>query len=147
MKKAQMEIMGLAVIMVLISLGVLFAVKYVFLAPKSDIKEEYSQKNIAQNILYVLLDSDVKCNDNYISIQDLLVDCNGFKSMHCDNEDSCAFAEEEINNIFDKTLRNWNNKFYFNAEEISINEKCPKGSKAGIQPLPYGLEIRLEICD
>ncbi len=40
-KKAQVEILGLMIVMVLIALGVLFAVKYVFLAPKDDIKQEF----------------------------------------------------------------------------------------------------------
>ena len=46
MKKAQIEILGLMIIMVLIALGVLFAVKYVFLAPKAEIKQEFTEKNI-----------------------------------------------------------------------------------------------------
>ncbi len=150
MKKAQVEILGLMIIMVLISLGVLFAVKYVFLAPKSDIKQEFSQKNIAENMLDVMLDTDVQCNSNYISIQNLLIDCKSrgpIGSINCAGSYSCNFVERKINSIFQETLIKWGNDFYFKADTVGIGSECEKGKKTGIQPLPYDLEIRLEICD
>jgi len=150
MRKAQIEILGLMIIMVLIALGVLFAVKYVFLAPKTEIKQEFTEKNIAQNMLDVMLGTDVKCNDNYISIQNLLIDCNRYPLdgiIMCGSDYSCVFVEDEIKGIFEKTSDKWGNKYYFEAGSRKINLPCSKSKRTGIQPLPYDLEIKLEICD
>lgn len=45
-RKAQMEIMGLAIVMILITLGILFAVT-VMRKPSTQIAKEYKQKTIA----------------------------------------------------------------------------------------------------
>ena len=158
MKKAQMEILGLVIVMILISIGVLFAVKYVILAPDKNIKGEFTQRNIAQNTLNVLLNTDVECNDAFVSIQDLLVDCIRFGGIiSCSGKVSCEYSKAKINKIFTETLIKWGNNFYFEAEgdsgeEIKIDqdngiEPCPGEKKTGIQPLPYGMTIKLEICN
>ena len=152
MKKAQIEILGLMIIMVLIALGVLFAVKYVFLAPKTEIKQEFTEKNIALNMLDVMLGTDVLCNTNHISIQNLLIDCNRYPPngiIMCGSASSCTFVENEIKSIFASTLDKWGNKYKFkinNAVKLE-NGECKGDIKTGIQPLPYDLEIKLEICD
>jgi len=152
MAKAQIEIIGLMLILILLSLGMLFAIKYVFLSPAKEIKAEYTEKNIAENMLYAVLETDVECNNNYISIKDLLIDCKESVgvSLNCNGYSSCNFAKENINQIFKKTLEKWGNKYYFQADTIKINELCVSGKKTGIQSfnLATGIfEISLEICD
>lgn len=150
MAKAQTEIIGLVMILVLISLGMLFAVKYIFLSPAKEIKQEYTEKNIADNMLNAILDTDVKCGNSYISIEDLLINCREGGSLYCGMDNSCKFAENNINKIFEKTLEKWGNKYYFYADPIEINEQCSKGKKTGMQAfnLATGMfTIKLEICD
>jgi len=153
MSKAQMEIMGLAIIIILLSLGVLFAVKYIYLSPEKEIKQEFIQKNIAQTMLNAILDSDIECNNNYISIRNLLIDCNKYYtgdlsnsgSITCNGEFSCEFVKKKISDILGRTLEVWKNDYYFEAGVINIKENCEGGKKTGMQILP-NLGIVLDIC-
>lgn len=143
MAKAQVEIIGLVLILVLVGLGMLFAVKYVFLKPESEIKEDFTQRSIAQNLLDAMLDVNTKCKGE--TIQNLLIDCNNYKFIDC-GEPSCEYVKGQINEIFRKTLDEWNNKYYFEADKVKIGQECSDGKKAGIQSLS-SLEIKLDICD
>ncbi|MFH1317146.1 MAG: hypothetical protein ABII01_06505 [Candidatus Woesearchaeota archaeon] len=96
-RKGQMEIMGLVIIIVLLSLGMLFVVKFTILDEKESIKKPFkSKQEIANFVNAFRLTTIEECN--YASIEHLLVDCaDRILSINCDSSinnckssDNCA---------------------------------------------------------
>ena len=131
-KKSQMEILGLAIIIALIAIGVLFVVKFVLLQPKPEVKTEFTQSQLTANMLNVLTRSTTK--DCYgASIAELFQDCRVFGgsgnpgSIKCENdlyscdylnnllEDDCSTSGNP-QSVFCKTLIDWNKPFYFTTQ-------------------------------
>ena len=173
LKKSQMEMMGLAVIVILISIGMLFAIRFVILKQPSQYKQDYTQTELASNILSTLLKTTVSdCSD--LSFTELYQDC--FKDpvspevecnlgLNCitvdgeckNNPDSCSYINNITRVILDETLGNWHIGYEFSAKTstspytISIG-KCPPVKKHKVYPIPVDssgqntLFVTLDIC-
>ena len=89
-KKSQMEIMGLVIIVILITLGLFFVVRFIITKQPSEIKKSYTQTEIAANILNSLLKTTSK--DCYgMDVTQLLQDCAVYRDaetsqVKCENE-------------------------------------------------------------
>ncbi len=162
MKKAQMEVMGLAIIVILITLGLLFVVKFVVLKEPSEIKKTFTRSQMAANMLNSILKTNSK--DCYgATISYLLRDCadyyqNPLGLTVCENnEDSCEYADSTIKYIFKQTFEAWGNQsFYFSAFVGSENPILEQGNycvsereskQAFIKTETGILTVRLDICD
>ncbi|MFH2027594.1 MAG: hypothetical protein ABIJ08_00510 [Nanoarchaeota archaeon] len=55
MRKAQMEMLGLALIVILISVGMLFVIKFAILDQVPDHKQQYTESELASNFISTLL--------------------------------------------------------------------------------------------
>ena len=153
-KKSQMEIIGLMVIVILISLSILFILQFVVQKSSSDIKKSYTHTQLAANTLNALLKTTTDCKEQ--DITDLLRDCASGETIFCENKGSCQVAIDIINEIFSKTLLVWSKQFEFtvkidNSDVIPpiTNQQClereteiyPISTDAGI------MIIRLDICN
>lgn len=159
MKKAQMEIMGLALVVILMSLGILFVIRFVALKPKSEIRESYTQTQTAQNILTSLLKTTTQCRANIpYTISDLLKSCARGQSLTCDDgNDSCSYVNNTIKYILNRTLEEWSRKYALNISSASRNVTYIKHGNASspdkqvkivplpLYPQPGSLLIRLEL--
>jgi len=117
-KRAQMEIMGLTIVIILMILGMLFVVRFVILKPKNNLKQSYADTVLAANLKNSLLLFSTQCNNR--RIQDLLADCVSGNIITCPSfgavpSTSCTYAESRIREIFDKTLDRWNREYLFEA--------------------------------
>jgi len=112
-KKSQMEIMGLAVIVILVSLGILFAVQYVIFKKPTQTVKTYSTLQIASNTLNSLLTTTTDCRAaGNVDMTQLLQDCAAFPAITCDNGmNSCEFSDTSINYILNNTLKKWRYPF------------------------------------
>ena len=54
-KKGQMEILGLMIVIILIIMGILFAVRFVITQPASETKQEYTRSQMTSNFGIALL--------------------------------------------------------------------------------------------
>lgn len=114
-KKSQMEIMGLAVVVVLIVLGLLFAVKFILFKPEESVRKDYTNTQLSANILNTILNTNTPCNG--ISIEDLLKDASkSSPNIICSAMSSEVYLENEINKLLVNTLTmGLNKEYYFRA--------------------------------
>ena len=112
--KAQMEMMGLVVIVVLVSIGMLFYISFKINTsqqPSTEPQEEYTDKQLATNYLQAALKTTSECKD--LNVQQLLQDCALFKNIDCVRGNSCFFVNETLDEINNKTLESWNQGYHF----------------------------------
>jgi len=154
-KKSQAEIIGLVIIILLITIGLLFFVRFVVLNPKQDAKGSYVDSELASNMINVLLKTTTDCKKS--SMTELFQDCAGFKRIECnDGMDSCAKIQQVSGEIFNKTLEEWRKPYSFKAYIIggaTIDERgncsanADRVSKTYPVPTDRGtLFITLDIC-
>ena len=176
MRKGQMEIMGLAIIVILISVVMLFAIRFVILREPAEYKKEYTQTELASNMLSTLLKTTSDCRG--LSFTEIYQDCGN----HHDDEDfqfecstdigSCEYIKGKTGIILDSTLKGWNMGYKFivrlnddtdpltydyggvSSSTMSWEEGgCPGVKKHKIYPIPIDasgsniLYVTLDICD
>jgi len=115
-KKSQLEVLGLAIVVILITLGVLFVIRFIVFKEPTEIRKSYIKTELASNMLNTLIRTDTTCRSK--SITELLQDCasnppNG--SIDCGSDHSCKFLNETIEIITNKTLRKWNQDYQFDV--------------------------------
>jgi len=162
-KKAQTEAIGLAVIVILISLAIIFALAF-SLRQKPTIKETYLKAQLASNTLNALLKSDVECYDtagNPYSMSDLIQDCIVYwnqrqNQINCSGTPSQDFVQEKIDSLLSETLKEWKKSYNLTigiGEQVyfSFANGDQKGSKE-VETYPLNtfkgiVLITLEIYD
>ena len=154
-KKSQAEIVGLVIIVLLITIGLLFFVKFGILDKKDDIKGSFIDSELANNMVHVLLKTTTDCKKS--SVSDLFQDCATFNRIECDGMSSYEKLNETIDTIFRETLEKWKKSYefiaYTSSDEILKRKygKCNKYSnrKSTTFPIPTAmgtLSIQLDIC-
>jgi len=126
--------MGLAIIIILLMLGLVFIVKFTLLKPKASIQEDFASEQISQNFLNSLLITNVQeCNDATVS--QLISDCyehsGSYGIISCElNSDSCAYLRDSLkSDFFENTLNKWNIPYRFSIDfpnnplDINYNTK------------------------
>ena len=105
-RKSQMEIMGLAIVVILITLIMLFVVRFVVLRQPAEYKKEFTQTELASNIINTLLKTNAPdCSD--LTFTELFQDCAEGQSVSCNSDvpNSCSYIEAKTNYILDNTLK------------------------------------------
>lgn len=157
-KKSQTEILGLAIIVVIVTIGLLFVVKFLVTQPPQETRESYIRSELASNILGSIMDSDTNCGEYKYSIPYLIKDCAEYNPgrISCSGELSCQHVNSHINFILSNFMNtlggNKNYKFLAEADgeilfEISEGN-CTVWESAN-QPLPiYGktLDVKFYMC-
>lgn len=113
-KKSQMEIMGLAIVVVLLVLGMLFAIKFVLFKTPEDFRAEYTNTQLAANMLNTILNTNTNCSD--ISVSELLQDASrSYPNIECYGGNSQAYVNNTINLILTQALNSSKKIYYFKA--------------------------------
>ncbi|MGC9032737.1 MAG: hypothetical protein ACP5H9_05035 [Candidatus Woesearchaeota archaeon] len=130
-KKAQVEIIGIAIVLVVIIIGALFLFGLNTKSQKSQpvsISEEIRIKNLGSNFLNAMLKTTTDC-EGY-SVQDLFKDCFTDKLIKCGSMSSCDKVKDLSKNsffkFFDDIEEYYNFKVYFNGDEqkdLSLTSK------------------------
>lgn len=163
-KRAQMEVFGLAVIVILLVIGMLFMIRFVILRPQQQARQASSfiNKDMASNIVVYMLDVTVDpaevCNKS-LDLTDLIRDCALGGGIRCLDEnpptmlETCEIAETIIkDSIFNQTLDLYGHEYYFRVyksssgpdnpiEELTITNRpgggtCPGKQISGISFIP-----------
>ncbi len=176
-KRGQMELIGLVVIVILITLGMLFMAQF---ALKSDPKKKiFVRKGLAYSTMGALMKTEVQCtekladgttNTNMLAIgEELIEDCAEnkgypYSTFYCNDKHSCDFLTNKIGDLLSETLGKWNKHYEFKSELLSgstptllftikdkDNKGCPKErDSSGLFPLNTDLgmvENVLYVCD
>jgi len=150
-----MEILGLAIVVVIILVATIFVVRFLALKTPTEYRKGFISAEVASNMLNTLLKTAAKdCSE--LTMTELLQDCAQGKGIICDNgQDSCQFVESTAQYIFSKTLGKWNMKYEFlayvdiNSPLVKIGNRCPADKKSKIFPIPISrttMYTQLDIC-
>ena len=154
-KRGQMEIAGLVVIVILITLGMLFMALF---ALKEDPKKKvFTRKGLAYSTLSALMKTTIEeqyCVDSakdtplYFG-RDILEDCAanyqfstpeecGYACKYsCDGKHSCVFFREKASELLNETLGQWNKRYELRVhlldgeQVIDLLEDAPVKNKGG----------------
>ena len=154
-KRGQMEIMGLVIIVILVAIGMLFAIQFLMKKPVSRETAAVKESALAANFLNAMLSTSTDCFDR--NMRELLQDCaltGG--STNCFGRSSCDYVSEQIGILLNATLARWNKDYYFSisgapdVEKISFGKDCEYCEReAKIHPVPvrpgFEIQLRLEI--
>src|SRR5689334_16661432 len=137
-KKAQMEIMGLAVIVILLALGMFFLTKFTLLSEKSNTPQIAQQKQFASNFLNTYLNTNAGCEDSSATFAKLIDDIETpeFSLLSCDDGSLRDYLVTSTSTLLNQTLSVWGPeggyKYEFivqfptaaNVEDIVISHNC-----------------------
>ena len=129
-KKAQMEIIGLVVIVILISLGMLFLVQF-SLKEKPD-EKAFTRKGLAFSTMSTLLRTTVDCglgDEQRRELREVLGDCaantvaDSSFQQKCMEQESCVFFQNTVHGFLDRTLVVWGKRYEFQVQFPRTKEK------------------------
>ncbi|MGM5481856.1 MAG: hypothetical protein ACQESF_00190 [Nanobdellota archaeon] len=156
-KKAQSEIVGLLVIVLIISFILLFVLNSVVFDEPESVKGIKNEK-LASSMISAMLNTDTNCTPNS-KVKDLLIDCGkwhaiGATDLRCyDGRTSCEYLNETggvFEVMLNKTLGEWSRTYEFIVTEPqNLHNKIihktggnlsavASGGQAANQPLPVG---------
>ena len=141
-KRGQTEMIGLVVIVILITLGMLFAAQ--FALKENPQKKIFTRKGLSYSTMSTIMKTTVyedNCKGDFkIKVnpqigKDLLEDCarnldyayvpNGFSLYTCRDQHSCVFLKEFVAELLNATLGSWNKHYEFSAVLIQAAEDKP----------------------
>lgn len=140
LKKAQTEIIGLVIIIIILTFALIFGLKFLIKDENNELNERYLQLN-ADNLRSVIL----KTNFNECNIKDEIINCNQFNDAVCFKD--CNDLEKNIKDIIESSIKN---NYEFSAEKIEIKKgDCLNKDieTSSIQPLALTeIKVNLKVC-
>jgi len=170
-ERGQMEMLGLAIIMVIVLLGIMFALRFFFFAPQDNPTQDARDVQLGANLLDTMMETTMTCRG--VPLVTLLQDCANGGPISCDDititdaggttvkviegGTNCEHAQNVLNYFFSKTLDSWQRKYEFSVEgpgpvaNIAANNgHCDSGSQLITRPRPIGggqtMTINLRLC-
>lgn len=155
-KNAQMEIVGLAFIVILVSLVLLFALQYSFKETPKTVQKT-KEKIIAENFISAMLKTNTQCHERKMG--ELIQDCALVRTINCDGKTTCEYAKTTIGQLLQNTLKKWNKQYRFvidgaeNLNQIKFESSpsaCKGQKQAVVAPFTitagFDVTIKLDIC-
>ena len=156
-KRSQMEIMGLVIIVILVAIGMLFAIQFLMKKPAGQETAAVKESTMAANFLNTLVKSDGACKGR--SIGELIQACAEASAVIiCENGlNACTQSKSLIMSFLDNVFTQQRKKFYFTiadkndviVEDFIIGDPCKGEFESKTRPLVFlGGEVymKLDIC-
>ncbi len=163
-KKSQMEILGLAIVVILITLAMVFVVRFIAFKTPTDYRKGFVNSELASNMLNTFLKTSSGAECSQLTMTELLQDCGQGGEIcctNCNNDDtsddvkSCEFVRTKAIYIFGQTFDKWNMKYEFlayadqNNPRITIGARCTGEKQFKMYPIPIKagtMYVKLDIC-
>ncbi len=132
-RSGQMEMIGLVIIVILITLGLLFIT--IFAVSGDGGRKIFTQKGIASSTMSALMKTTVEdCDEPLLSLEkDLLDECaqnyefiQSSSGYSCEGKNSCDYLNDKINELLEDTLASRGYKYQFESELIELGSKETK---------------------
>lgn len=163
-KKSQMEAFGLALIVILITIGffIFIRIKAEDKKNQPNFKNDFVMDQTPTKFIYAVVEMHVnECTDyrNRQKISDLLKDCARLKNIKCSNKDSCTILNETLTKLANDTFGVKNMHYIISSKglqnEIFIqNGDCTRGNgemgESIISLYPAGsgeVALRMTFCN
>ncbi|RJQ17581.1 hypothetical protein C4573_01225 [Candidatus Woesearchaeota archaeon] len=152
--KSQIEIMGLAVIIILVAVGFFFIISFKLNKPQIDHVQTLRDNQFAQQYVTSLVKTNTQCG---FTITELMQDCAVFHNINC-TVDSCTYLNRTLEVIANKTLLNWSYTYNLSINELHLEFQNPQRNCTATMPRAaqgfelitlYGLGdvmITLDVC-
>lgn len=169
----QFEIMGLAVIVILVTLGMLFALSTLS-GTDTSLQQTFEQKRLATDFIKASLDTQAPTCAK-ATLRELFQDCAQTQTIRCTKsngaeQNSCLFLKDTYKLLFENTLKKYRQQYFFKVEGACVGDTakklcqitqgnvgadplnpkpCPGEREISTQPLPTRsgtITLTLEIC-
>lgn len=150
-----MEILGLAIVVVLILIATIFVVRFLALQTPTNYRKGFVSSELASNMLNTFLKTAAK-DCSQLTMTELLQDCAQARSISCGNgQESCRFVESTAKKIFENTFDKWNMQYEFlaytdiNSPLIRLGKACKAEKRSKLFPIPINsatMYTKLDIC-
>lgn len=120
-KNGQIEIFGLAVIVILISIGFLIFVSFRSSQQPDNPQKEFTNDKLASDFVLSIVDVNIKECPTY-NVRDMIIDCARDHRLTCGTTDSCLTLNDTVNALLDKTFGYMNMKYRFYSENLQISD-------------------------
>ena len=158
-KKSQAEILGLAVVVLIILLSMFYVAKFAAFKKPSQTRSDFISLQLASSTINTFLRTSSR-DCSQLSMTELLQDCadgTGFTCSDQASSDSCKYVQAAADEIFGKTLGEWKIKYKFSAYYVNdqsqtlvkSGESCPGEKIQQIYPIPISagqINVELDIC-
>ncbi len=154
MKKSQIEIMGLIVIIILVVIGFFIYIVLSLNSDNNEPKQEFENDQLAQNFVTSLVKTDTACE---YSVAELVKNCRLGKNISCSQPNACIYLNSTVQQILEKTLNIWGYAYLLEIQAndlIYTNKECSENSNKGTQgfelislyPQAADVLVTLDIC-
>ncbi|MBI2655915.1 hypothetical protein HYX06_05845 [Candidatus Woesearchaeota archaeon] len=157
MKKGQMEIIGLAIVIIIILIGLAIAVRFMTFKNPENTRAGFVSAELASNTINTFLETTAE-NCLKSKMKDLIQDCAEGTERICGNgQGACAFVRSAADEIFTKTFRKWKTNYKFliysdpNHPFVNLESGCAasqeKVSDTFFIPVTAAtVYVKLDIC-
>jgi hypothetical protein len=154
---------GLAMIVILISIGFLIYMSFRSQSKADSPQQEFTNDKSANDFVLSILQVSIDGCSKY-TVQDLVIDCARDKKIFCNSVNSCIKLNETVTILLQKTFMQTNTRFRFYSEGIVYNDaeifdmsyrnctsKSPRQGTTGtaiiaLYPEPRNVYLDMNIC-
>ena len=109
--RGQMEIIGLAIVIIIILIGMAIAVRFMVFKKPENTRAGFVSAELASNTINTFLETTaIDCSKS--KMKELIQDCAEGTERICGNgQAACAFVRSAADEIFTNTFRKWKTKY------------------------------------
>jgi hypothetical protein len=157
-----MEIMGLAVIVILLAVGMFFVAKFSLLKERPSEVQSFQQSQIASTFVSTLLSTNAGCASSTATFTKLIEDLvqPQYSLLQCGSGELQPYFEDSVRQILSETLDVWGYAYQFavifppgatDAENIVIEKDCQttqqEETKTYYVPSDLGtIRVQMKLC-